>query len=280
MSQIPNYCRSCGYRLEGMERVYCAKTRCQELARAAALLATRKDDPLIRDRKVVHEFEVAMPKELLLKKLEEEAHQHSLEGKSPDLGFMADYVLLIEKIKRHSWDDCSKFLAERSEIKRRMDEAKKAKTRLDRIPFPNLELSGGQTDASSPANNHPDLDRVSYQNYRRHARESVLGFGPTAIAPGDVDAFKGFVQSPFRGSRLMVPSNIGKFFVLHDLCVGRKALESSNPIPMTAFAEHVVDPVHLGFLDARPGLAMTMLVQNISNESHTFSAALIGTSIE
>src|SRR5271156_6531436 len=108
MSQIPNFCRSCGNRLEPLDRVYCSKVWCQSHARAAALQSVA-----IRTGETV----ILMPKERLLKMLEEDSRKYSPEGVTPDIGYMTSYSILIEKVMKHPWDDCSKFLIECTRIK-------------------------------------------------------------------------------------------------------------------------------------------------------------------
>lgn len=109
---MPSFCRSCGERLGAMDRVYCSALRCQEKARTEVMSA--------RFRAISSELEEqdvsAMPKERLLAMLDGDARKYDLGSTSPDLGYLADFVLLIEKVKKHPWDDCAKFLVERNAI--------------------------------------------------------------------------------------------------------------------------------------------------------------------
>ena len=117
---LPNFCKSCGERLGAMDRGYCPVQRCQERARADAMQARRP--------RILDDFEYsdagAMPKERLLALLAEDFKSCS-EGPEADLAYMTDFTLLAEKVKKHPWDDCAKFLMEREEIKRKINEAKK-----------------------------------------------------------------------------------------------------------------------------------------------------------
>ena len=108
---MPSFCRSCGNRLGDMDRVYCSAAPCQEKARSEVVSA--------RFRAISSELEEedvsAMPKERLLALLGKDCEKYS-EGPAADLGYMTDFVLLTEKVKKHPWDDCAKFLVERNVI--------------------------------------------------------------------------------------------------------------------------------------------------------------------
>jgi len=125
---VPSYCRSCGARLGVMDRVYCPAMRCQEEARVESFRVKS-----VGQARILDDFEYndvsAMPKERLLALLDEDARKYDLDDPTPDLGFMTSFVVLTEKVKKHAWDDCAKFLAEREEIIQRIEAAKQESSR-------------------------------------------------------------------------------------------------------------------------------------------------------
>jgi hypothetical protein len=76
----------------------------------------------------------AMPKERLLALLESDRSKYGSEARSQRsldyLERVQDLVDLVEEVKKHPWDDCAKFLAERGEILQAIERTKAvAKTR-------------------------------------------------------------------------------------------------------------------------------------------------------
>ena len=283
------YCRSCGTRLGPMDRVYCSAMRCQEEARAEVMSA--------RFRAISSELGLgdsedvsAMPKERLLALLDEDTRKYKLDGSSPDLGYMTDFVLLIEKVKKHPWDDCAKFLAEREEIKRKIESSLKenAESKLASPGSSAPRFSGARTTNERVMVRGDGRSRYPY-SARVLSSESVwppyvvsdayLGFGPAVMGSGETRVFQVLPQNIFRGMRLVVDSRIASAFMLHDLRVGVMSQSmSANPIPMTAFTENAIG-INLGLDTATPGILVTMIVENITNSALTFAATLFGTTL-
>jgi len=111
-------------------------------------------------------------------------------------------------------------------------------------------------------------------------REFVIGFGPTVIMANSTAIFQAQPQLIFRGSRLIVPSALANNFSINDIRVGKDSQAvSANPIPAAAFSELAVG-VNLGLDTATPGIIITISVSNTTAAQQTFSAALIGTSMQ
>ncbi len=111
-------------------------------------------------------------------------------------------------------------------------------------------------------------------------REFVIGFGPTVILANSTAIFQAQPQLIFRGSRLIIPSALANNFSLNDIRVGKDSQAvSSNPVPAAAFSELAVG-VNLGLDTATPGIIITISVSNTTAAQQTFSAALIGTSMQ
>jgi hypothetical protein len=111
-------------------------------------------------------------------------------------------------------------------------------------------------------------------------REFVIGFGPTVILGDSTAIFQAQPQLIFRGSRLIVPSALANNFSINDIRVGKDSQAvSANPIPAAAFSELAVG-VNLGLDTATPGIIITISVSNTTRAQQTFSAALIGTSMQ
>ena len=111
---------------------------------------------------------------------------------------------------------------------------------------------------------------------RKGMRESIIGFGPTVIAPGKTASFVAEPAVDFEGERLIVASSIANSFAVDDIAVGGESQAvSSNPIPAAAFSELAVG-VNLGLRTANKKAPLTLKVSNASDKDATFSAALVG----
>lgn len=114
----------------------------------------------------------------------------------------------------------------------------------------------------------------------RGARGFPIGFGPTAVAGGATVTFTAQPQLIFRPSRLIVPAIIAGSFSVADLKIGKNSqLVSANPIPAVAFAENAVD-AGLRLDTCNVGQLIALQVTNNAVNSVTFSAALLGVSID
>lgn len=229
----------------------------------------------------------AMPKERFLALLDKDARKYGLDGSSPDLGYMTDFTLLREKVKKHPWDDCAKFLAEREEIKRKIETSLKNNDESKLAgPGPGVPRFSGARTTYERAMVRGD-DRSGYPTFKPNESSSLpyavsdayIVFGSAVIGPGEIRVFQVQSQNIFRGTRLVVSSQIASAFTLHDLRAGVTSLSmSANPIPMTAFTENAIG-IALGLDTVTPGIIIAMVVQNITNSSLVFAATLFGTAL-
>jgi len=112
------------------------------------------------------------------------------------------------------------------------------------------------------------------------SREYPLGFPQTAIAAGATATVTSNPQVPFRGRRLIIPSDIAGSVLINDLKVGKNSMfPTSNPVPGRAFTELGVG-VDLNLDTAQISQLVSLNVTNTSGAAITFSAALIGTAVE
>lgn len=130
--------------------------------------------------------------------------------------------------------------------------------------------------AIHPYSGQPQL----VHNPPTQVREFIIGFGPTPVNANSTATFQAQPQLVFRGSRLIIPSTLANNFVVNDIRVGKDSQAvSANAIPAAAFSELGVG-VALGLDTATPGILITLLVSNTTGGNQTFSAALIGTSMQ
>lgn len=112
------------------------------------------------------------------------------------------------------------------------------------------------------------------------ARELLLGFGPTSLLNGSTNVFTTQPQLPFRPSRFVIPSAAVANFSINDLKIGKNSqFLSSNSVPAAVFSELAVG-VALGLDTCNVGQQITVSVTNTAAAPATFSAALIGTSLQ
>lgn len=113
------------------------------------------------------------------------------------------------------------------------------------------------------------------------AREYPLGFPTTAVAGGATNNnISAQPQVPFRGRRLIIPSDIAGSFLINDLKVGKNSMfPTSNPVPARAFTELGVG-VDLNLDTAQISQLVIIGVTNTSGAQLNFNAALIGTAVE
>lgn len=113
------------------------------------------------------------------------------------------------------------------------------------------------------------------------AREFPIGFPATAVAAATTVAITANPQLIFRPSRLVVPAAVGVNFNIVDLRVGKNSqFVSPNALPAAGFSETAVG-VALALDTCNVGQLITITVQNTDGAApHTFSAMLIGTSVE
>jgi hypothetical protein len=86
-------------------------------------------------------------------------------------------------------------------------------------------------------------------------------------------------QLPFRGERLIIPSNVANSFEILDLKVGnRSQFVTASPVPAVVFAENGFG-VALRMDAARVSQDIHLTVRNITATTLDFRAALLGTAI-
>lgn len=113
------------------------------------------------------------------------------------------------------------------------------------------------------------------------AREFPLGFeSPTTVLAGATATITSRPQIPFRGERLIVPSDIAGSFSILDLRVGKNSqFTSSGAVPARTFQENAVG-IRLQLDTAQISQDVTLSVQNVGGAPQTFRAALIGSAVE
>lgn len=112
------------------------------------------------------------------------------------------------------------------------------------------------------------------------AREYPLGFPTTTVANGASASISAQPQVPFRGRRLIVPSDIAGSFLIDDLKIGKNSMfPSSNPVPARCFTELGVG-VDLNLDTAQISQLVVLSVSNTSGAPADFNAAIIGTAVE
>lgn len=113
------------------------------------------------------------------------------------------------------------------------------------------------------------------------AREFPLGFeSPLAVPNGNTATITSRPQIPFRGERLIVPSDIAGSFSILDLRVGKNSqFTSSGAVPARTFQENAVG-IRLMLDTAQISQDVTLSVQNVGGAPQVFRAALIGSAVE
>ncbi len=141
------------------------------------------------------------------------------------------------------------------------------------IPRPDLAAAMAQRLAQSGL--------VVTQNRPTKARKSVIGFESAGtIAPAASALIIQQPQTPFRGDRFMVPSDIAGSFVINDIRVGKNSqLPVPGALPARVFQENAVD-AGITWDTAQISMQIAVLVTNIGGAPQTFRAALYGASIE
>lgn len=113
------------------------------------------------------------------------------------------------------------------------------------------------------------------------AREFPLGFeSPAAVPAGGAATITSRPQIPFRGERLIVPSDIAGSFSILDLRVGKNSqFTSSGAVPARTFQENAVG-IRLMLDTAQISQDVTLQVLNIGGAPQIFRAAIIGSAVE
>jgi hypothetical protein len=113
------------------------------------------------------------------------------------------------------------------------------------------------------------------------SREFPLGVPETLVAGnGGTEDIVAFPQVPFRGERLLIPSDIAGLFSIDDIRVGKNSqLVTTGPLPARCFSEVSVG-VGLHLDTAQVSQQITLRVRNISGQAATFRGMLIGRAVE
>jgi len=115
----------------------------------------------------------------------------------------------------------------------------------------------------------------------RKVREFTLGFDSvTPIPPGGTAQIISLPQVPFKGTRLVVPSDIAGLFLILDLRVGKNSqFVAAGAVPARVYAENGVS-VTMSLDTAQVSQQIVLSIQNFSGGPARFTAALIGTAVE
>lgn len=113
----------------------------------------------------------------------------------------------------------------------------------------------------------------------RPRRRLVLGWGSTQVPPRGRAIINVEPQCPFRPDRLMVPSDLAKYFRVDDFKVGRNyqatLFEGLTDASAENFSE-VVDRGPVRMDRAQTGMYMSITVENDTDVSRTFQGAMAG----
>ena len=125
------------------------------------------------------------------------------------------------------------------------------------------------------------LDEIALYGYRPFSDEADPRPLPDErIAAGAVADITTRPQTLFRGTRLVIPSAIAPNVVIEDIKVGRNSqFAASGGQPGEAFKDTATgDNVSLD--TARPGMDVTLKVQNVGATALDFRATLFGDVVE
>lgn len=113
------------------------------------------------------------------------------------------------------------------------------------------------------------------------ARQFPLGFeSAIPVNPGTTAQITSRPQVPFRGERLIVPSDIAGSFSILDLRVGKNSqFVNAGSVPARMFQENATD-MRLQCDTAQISQDVTISVQNIGGAPQTFRAGLVGSALD
>ena len=114
------------------------------------------------------------------------------------------------------------------------------------------------------------------------SREYTIGFAgaPVAIAGGASSQLKATPQVPFKGRRLIIPSDVAGALIILNLIVGKNpVLVSADPVAARAFTELGVG-VDLNMDTAQISQVIALSLQNTSGASVSVTPTMIGTAME
>ena len=114
------------------------------------------------------------------------------------------------------------------------------------------------------------------------SREYTMGFAgaPVAIAGGAVANLKASPQVPFKGRRLIIPSDVAGALIILNLIVGKNpVLVSADAVAARAFTELGVG-VDLNMDTAQISQVINLSLQNTSGATVSVVPTMIGTAME
>jgi len=246
------HCSGCGEVLGLLDSVYCGKVACQEAKRSVT-----RDAPGV------------FPKEKLLAML-----QGDLEAVARFGDGASDVMLLISEVRNHPWNDCSTFLMKRTAL---LERCKNVPARFPSTLPEKYTDFGKYGGAVGPI--ALPLIPPKYAGIIPKTRiEQFISFGPTSVFARDTVAFQSVPQCCLRLDRLIIPSDVGQHFDIYDLRVGNMSA-CSTPIPASAFSELAIG-INLGLPELMVGMTLMLAVSNKTDESRTFSAGFIGSTMQ
>lgn len=114
------------------------------------------------------------------------------------------------------------------------------------------------------------------------SREYTLGFSgsPTAILATSTAVLKAQPQVPFKGRRLIIPSDVAGALIILSMVVGKNpVLVSADPVSARAYTEVGVG-VDMNMDTAQISQLISLSLQNVSGASVSVTPTLIGTAME
>jgi hypothetical protein len=114
------------------------------------------------------------------------------------------------------------------------------------------------------------------------SREYTIGFSgaPVAIPGGTPAVLKASPQVPFKGRRLIIPSDVAGALIILNLIVGKNpVLVSADPVAARAYTELGVG-VDLNMDTAQIAQVISLQLSNVSGASVSVTPTMIGTAME
>jgi hypothetical protein len=100
--------------------------------------------------------------------------------------------------------------------------------------------------------------------------------GALVVTNGAAGVLTARPQRPFQTERFVVPSSLSAFFAILDLVIGRDSMfVNAEAAHADIFSQTGVHVTLRGYI-ARPGIDITLTVENIDSEDHPFYGSIIG----
>lgn len=112
------------------------------------------------------------------------------------------------------------------------------------------------------------------------SRRYPLGFPTTTVSANSTATVSGQPQIPFRGERLIIPSDFAGSLLINDIKVGKNSqLAAANPLPGRAFTEFGWGTdMHLDTADVSQFVQLAL--ENTSDHSLSFNGLILGRAVE